>query len=113
MVILHPCGYIGETIPDPRRDSGVVRREIPAWCGIVTFEVTTFESENKIGRSLTVQQLLSFIHNCIVDIFDLSMKPHSLIPYYYIRNYHISYSLMTATHFGALRLHPSENSSNK
>ena len=27
MVILHPCGYIRETIRDPRRDSGVVETE--------------------------------------------------------------------------------------
>src|SRR4029434_6398780 len=26
-VIFHPCGYISKTVRDPRRDSGVLRRE--------------------------------------------------------------------------------------
>src|SRR4029434_2888772 len=27
VVIFHPCGYISETVRDPRRDRGVLRRE--------------------------------------------------------------------------------------
>src|SRR4029434_2396447 len=27
VVVFHPCGYISKTVRDPRRDSGVLRRE--------------------------------------------------------------------------------------
>src|SRR4029434_3488668 len=32
VVLFHPCGYISKTVRDPRRDSGVLRRERQKQC---------------------------------------------------------------------------------
>src|SRR4029434_10808088 len=53
MVILHPCGYIRETIRDPCRDSGVIRRERQIQLGIICIAVIgkTMRADDRAQRS--------------------------------------------------------------
>ena len=52
MVIVHPCGYIRETIRDLRRDSGVVRRERQIQLGIICIAVIwkTMRADDRAQR---------------------------------------------------------------
>src|SRR4029434_505438 len=52
VVIFHPCGYISETVRDPRRDSGVVRRERQIQVSIICIAVIgkTMRADDRAQR---------------------------------------------------------------
>src|SRR4029434_2525538 len=53
VVIFHPCGYISETVRDPRRDSGVLRRERQKQLSIIgiTMVGETMRADDRAQRS--------------------------------------------------------------
>src|SRR4029434_6977900 len=70
VVIFHPCGYISKTVRDPRRDSGVLRRERQKQLSIIGIAMIgkTMRADDRAQRGgvngtlLCSQQHSGFVH---------------------------------------------------
>ena len=53
VVVFHPCGYISKTVRDPRRDSGVLRRERQKQLSIIGIAMIgkTMRADDRAQRS--------------------------------------------------------------
>src|SRR4029434_8515272 len=53
VVVFHPCGYVSKTVRDPRRDSGVLRRERQTQCSVIgrAMRGKTMRADDRAQRS--------------------------------------------------------------